>query len=175
MRHRLTIITFILALCTVLGNPGFTDNEKSVIIDQENKSGTSKAATGLLAGEEINWQVISGGGSINGVSTDFLLSSTLGQTAVGAGSADGIVLSHGFWQEFMGSCCNSAGDANNDGSINVGDAVYMINYVFKGGPGPDCGDEGDANNDCALNVGDAVFLVNYVFKSGPPPECGCVD
>ncbi len=31
------------------------------------------------------------------------------------------------------------GDANGDGSLNVGDAVFMINYVFKGGPGPEPG------------------------------------
>lgn len=71
-------------------------------------------------------------------------------------------------------CCNTPGDANNDGSVNVGDAVYMINYVFKGGDPPECLSEGDANNDCALNVGDAVYLINYVFKGGAEPECGCV-
>jgi hypothetical protein len=65
-------------------------------------------------------------------------------------------------------------DANNDGSLNVGDAVYIINYVFKQGPAPDpyalC--SGDANLDCTVNVGDAVVLINYVFKSGPrPPFC----
>jgi hypothetical protein len=66
------------------------------------------------------------------------------------------------------------GDANNDGTINVGDAVYIINYVFKGGsppaPYPLC--SGDANCDCQLNVGDAVYLISYVFKGGPPP-CDC--
>jgi hypothetical protein len=31
-----------------------------------------------------------------------------------------------------------AGDANCDGQVNVGDAVYLIAYVFKGGPEP-CG------------------------------------
>jgi len=63
------------------------------------------------------------------------------------------------------------GDANGDCQANVGDAVYIINYVFKGGPAPVpyeiC--SGDANGDCQANVGDAVYLINYVFKSGPPP------
>jgi len=31
------------------------------------------------------------------------------------------------------------GDANSDGSLNIADAVYMINYIFKGGPPPDSG------------------------------------
>jgi len=30
------------------------------------------------------------------------------------------------------------GDANCDGKINVGDAVFLINYIFKGGPTPNC-------------------------------------
>lgn len=35
-------------------------------------------------------------------------------------------------------CCTIPGDANSDGSTNVGDAVFLINYVFKGGPAPVC-------------------------------------
>ena len=30
----------------------------------------------------------------------------------------------------------ACGDANADGSINTGDAVYLINYIFRGGPPP---------------------------------------
>ncbi len=127
------------------------------------------------AGEEINWQVISSGGSMNGTSDNYMLSGTVGQTSTGFGESDSYGLSHGFWQIFGGSCCNLAGDANDDDGVNVGDAVYMINYVFKSGPPPNCSDEGDANADCGLNVGDAVYLINYVFKSGPAPICGCVD
>jgi len=62
-----------------------------------------------------------------------------------------------------------AGDANDDGSVNVGDAVYMINYIFKNGPTPSSKGQGDANGDCKLNVGDAVYLINYIFKNGNPP------
>jgi hypothetical protein len=29
-----------------------------------------------------------------------------------------------------------SGDANGDCACNVGDAVYIISYVFKGGPAP---------------------------------------
>jgi len=60
------------------------------------------------------------------------------------------------------------GDANNDGVINVGDAVYIINYIFKGGSAP-TEYAGDANGDGVINVGDAVYIINYIFKSGPPP------
>jgi len=72
----------------------------------------------------------------------------------------------------MGDACQFVcGDANGDGSVNVGDAVHLIAYVFKGGPAPDPLDAGDANYDGQVNVGDAVFLIAYVFKGGPPPVC----
>jgi hypothetical protein len=63
------------------------------------------------------------------------------------------------------------GDANGDGDINVADAVFLINYIFKGGPAPDPLAAGDANCDGQANVGDAVYLINFVFKGGPPPGC----
>ncbi|MEE9442768.1 MAG: dockerin type I domain-containing protein [candidate division Zixibacteria bacterium] len=60
----------------------------------------------------------------------------------------------------------SCADANNDGTTNIGDAVFLINYIFKGGDTPsNC----DANCDEGCNVGDAVFLINYVFKNGQVP------
>ncbi len=62
------------------------------------------------------------------------------------------------------------GDANHDGAINVGDAVYIINYVFRDGPGPITIQSGDANTDFIVDVGDSVYLINYIFKNGPPPN-----
>jgi hypothetical protein len=64
-----------------------------------------------------------------------------------------------------------AGDANDDGQINVADAVYVINFVFKGGAPPVPYAAGDANCDTQVNVGDAVYLINFVFKGGPTPNC----
>ncbi len=73
-------------------------------------------------------------------------------------------------------CSCRPGDANGDSVINVGDAVYLINYVFKEGPPPTpyaiC--SGDANGDCTCNIGDAVFLINLIFKDGPPPP-SCME
>ncbi len=63
------------------------------------------------------------------------------------------------------------GDANHDNAVNVGDAVYVINYIFKSGPSPIPLSGGDANCDRAVNVGDAVSVINYIFKGGPAPCC----
>ncbi|MCK5125094.1 MAG: hypothetical protein KAR42_02460 [candidate division Zixibacteria bacterium] len=68
---------------------------------------------------------------------------------------------------------SNCGDANGDGTVNVGDAVFIINYAFKGGPAPNPLVDGDANCDGSCNVGDAVYLINYAFKGGPAPCANC--
>lgn len=67
------------------------------------------------------------------------------------------------------------GDANIDSIVNIGDPVYLINYIFKGGPPPCFANWSDVNADCTLGLGDAVYLINYIFKGGPPPQLGCVE
>jgi hypothetical protein len=64
------------------------------------------------------------------------------------------------------------GDVNFDTEVNVGDAVFIINYVFHDGPAPMPFASGDANSDLIVNIGDAVFLMNYIFHDGPPPGEG---
>lgn len=62
------------------------------------------------------------------------------------------------------------GDANNDGEMNVGDAIYLINFAFKGGAPPlpinECG---DSNCDGEVNIGDAVRIISVVFRNGEEP------
>lgn len=67
------------------------------------------------------------------------------------------------------------GDANNDGVVNISDAVYMVNYIFGGGPLPlPVPETGDADGSCATSISDAVYLINYVNAGGPPPPiCTC--
>jgi hypothetical protein len=67
------------------------------------------------------------------------------------------------------------GDANVDSGVDVGDAVFLINYIFSGGPAPEVPNWADANADCDINVGDAVYLIMYIFNSGPEPQMGCVE
>jgi hypothetical protein len=66
------------------------------------------------------------------------------------------------------------GDANNDGIINVGDVVYLITYLYRGGSPPiptTC--IGDVNCDDIVNVGDVVYLITYLYRGGalPCPDC----
>jgi len=62
-----------------------------------------------------------------------------------------------------------SGDANLDGQANVGDAVFLINYVFKDGSAPRLDATADANCDLNVNVADAVRLVNFIFRNGDNP------
>ncbi len=61
------------------------------------------------------------------------------------------------------------GDANGDGDINAEDIIYLINYLFRGGPPPYIMAAGDANGDGEVNAGDIVYLIQYLFHGGPPP------
>jgi len=61
------------------------------------------------------------------------------------------------------------GDADGDGAIDLSDALYLINYIFRNSAAPTRFAAADANCDGVLNVADAVFLIIYIFHSGPAP------
>jgi hypothetical protein len=62
-----------------------------------------------------------------------------------------------------------SGDANGDWMVDVGDVVYLINYLYKSGSVPDPLVSGDATCNGYVDVGDVVYLINYLFKGGPEP------
>jgi len=63
------------------------------------------------------------------------------------------------------------GDANNDEALNIMDCVYIINYLYKGGPAPVFNNAVDVNNSGNLNIMDVVYIINYLYKGGPAPTC----
>jgi hypothetical protein len=68
------------------------------------------------------------------------------------------------------------GDANNDEAVNLTDAIYLLNYLFKGGSSPTpylC--VGDVNNDDVTNLTDAIYILNYLFKGGAEPNPDCCN
>jgi hypothetical protein len=69
-------------------------------------------------------------------------------------------------------CCDLAGDANNNGSVNILDITFEISYLYKGGPAPECNDEADANGNGTVNILDITYLISYLYKGGPAPVCG---
>ena len=63
------------------------------------------------------------------------------------------------------------GDVNADGGVNITDAVYIINWLFKGGPDLCPPLMGHISFDREVTVADVIYLINYQFKSGPEPVC----
>lgn len=70
---------------------------------------------------------------------------------------------------FEGNARYVEGDANGDGRVNLPDAVYLVNYLFKAGAPPNPYLAGDANCSGAVEMNDITFLVNALFMDGPPP------
>jgi hypothetical protein len=67
--------------------------------------------------------------------------------------------------------CFVRGDANASGTVEPGDVVYLINYLFQNGPSPNPYASGDCNCDGEVGPGDVVYLINYLFRGGPAPSC----
>jgi hypothetical protein len=66
------------------------------------------------------------------------------------------------------------GDVNNSGYIDVIDAVYLLNYIFRKGPEPYTQESGDLNSDGNLSISDVIFILKYIFQSkSPTPGCLC--
>ena len=60
------------------------------------------------------------------------------------------------------------GDSNGDSLLNMGDLVYLVKYLYAGGPFPTPLQTGDLNCDEKISTADLIYLLNYLFKSGPP-------
>ncbi len=83
-----------------------------------------------------------------------------------------------YFPQWRSGCCQVdsadfsflAGDANCSGNVNLTDALYLANYVYKSGPAP-CFDRlGDVNcSGGTANLSDIIYLINYLFKGGPAP------
>ncbi len=54
-------------------------------------------------------------------------------------------------------------------AIDISDLVYLVDYMFTGGPVPPCIEEADMNGDAVIDISDLVWLVDYMFTGGPPP------
>jgi hypothetical protein len=173
MKNRITILpTIILMIC--LGSVvGLTADQP-----QRPNAQDSPAAGGhgrlVLMGQSANYQLLKeviSGAAVEGSSASYQMKATVGQWAAGPISSANFRMSQGFWKDI--GAVYVCGDANDDAQVNVGDAVYLINFVFKGGPAPAPLCVGDANADDGTNVGDAVYLINFVFKGGPAPKEPC--
>ena len=63
------------------------------------------------------------------------------------------------------------GDCDNSGDVNIGDAIFLVKYIFQSGAEPIPIFAGDANCSGGIDIGDAIFLVKYIFQGGDAPGC----
>jgi len=84
---------------------------------------------------------------------------------------------HTWYEENLTSpncgCCIPPirGNVDYDGGdvIDISDLVYLVDFMFTGGPAPPCFEEADMNGDGAIDISDLVWSVDFMFSGGPPP------
>lgn len=62
------------------------------------------------------------------------------------------------------------GDVQADGRINIADALYLLDALFRRGPAPPCARAADVNNDGRLEVADALAVLLHLFRGTPLPS-----
>jgi aminopeptidase N len=67
----------------------------------------------------------------------------------------------------------TCGDANGSHDIDIADVVFLVSYIFLGGPAPNPTIAGDSNCSSSTDISDAVYLISYIFGGGPAPCDGC--
>ena len=60
------------------------------------------------------------------------------------------------------------GDANSDGEVDLADAVFLLLFLFGGGPAPGCLAAADAANTGGLNLNSVIVLLEELFHGFPP-------
>ena len=85
------------------------------------------------------------------------------------------------------TCCigrrgNVDGFDDGGSDIDIGDLVYLVDYMFTDGPPPTCVEEANIDASCCavgsteslsdIDISDLVYLVDYMFTGGPEPT-GC--
>ena len=139
-------------------NPDATKSEKGSVQEKNLTPASFKLVTDALDGF---------GGQKSNSGCDRYIFAGGQSSAIGSGTSTNFNLYAGFVYPIVVKC----GDANADGKITVSDVVYLVNYLFKGGPVPKPFESGEANCDGKVTVSDVVYLVNYLFKGGPVPIC----
>jgi hypothetical protein len=67
------------------------------------------------------------------------------------------------------------GDANRDGWVDHTDPIYILNYLYQGGPQPPCMDAADANDDGFVDGSDPGYLLAFLYQGGPAPPYPSID
>jgi hypothetical protein len=61
------------------------------------------------------------------------------------------------------------GDADDNGELQLTDAIRILGFLFLGGAVPPCLDAADADDNNELQLTDAIRVLGFLFLGGPPP------
>lgn len=64
----------------------------------------------------------------------------------------------------------TCGDVNGDNVVNIGDIIFLINYLYRSGPAPEA-HRADVNCDGVADLEDVLVIVNRIFRKGVPLAC----
>ncbi len=122
---------------------------------------------------EVVYELFAGPGTIDSASG--LWSATLTSDQVGIP----IDLDIGAWETRCTRCnvqhCTYVvfayvlGDLNINGASDIGDLIFLSEYMFGDGEPPQVIELADVNGDGTLDISDLIYLVDYMFGDGPPP------
>ncbi len=65
------------------------------------------------------------------------------------------------------------GDATGNHFVDIDDVVFLIDYIFRGGPAPDPAIVADVQCDGGVDIDDIVYLISFIFSGGLPPCADC--
>ncbi len=73
--------------------------------------------------------------------------------------------------------CFMRGDSDGNGHVQLTDTIFLLLFLFQGGPLPGCLDAADGNDSSTLDLADAIFVLTHLFRGGPVipapfPDCG---
>jgi hypothetical protein len=124
-------------------------------------------------GEQIKWHVISGGGN-RSTSTSYVMSATVGQTAVGRISSTSYKMNQGFWQNFSdsGGCCvGLTGNVDCDPSdgCDISDLTALIDNLYITFTPLCCTEEANIDGQPGIDISDLSALIDYLYISFTPP------
>ncbi len=81
-------------------------------------------------------------------------------------------------QSFMRGDCNDDGSIARGSLCEISDSIFLLGYLFAGGPAPPCLEACNLNDDESLDIADAVHGLLHCFLGGPKPPApfpGCGD
>lgn len=141
--------------------------------------------TRIASGDQLNWSVMSSGGTI-ATSPTASLQGTFGQAVVGvmennpqpwisADSVDTVcaVDANGFWHDFDDTCCvGLTGNVDCDplALTDIADLTRLIDYLYISFEPLCCKGEANIDGDinCGIDIADLSTLIDYLYISFTP-------